>query len=62
MMVMNIWMQWNIYIFYSGGVDDDDEYMDVVEYIYILYSGGVEDDHEYMDVVEYYIQWRGGRR
>ena len=32
-------------------MEDDDEYMDVVEYIYILFSGGVEDDDEYMDVV-----------
>ena len=50
-MIMNIWMQWNI--IYSGGVEDDDEYMDVVEYIYIYIIGGVEDDDEYMDVVEY---------
>ena len=34
-------------------MEDDDEYMDVVEYIYIYYSGGVDDGDEYMDVVEY---------
>ena len=36
------------YIYIFCIVEDDDEYMDVVEY-----SGGVEDDDKYMDVVEY---------